>query len=141
MARLENLVGELGATPAQLAIAWLLHQGTDVVPIPGTKRVATLEENAGAVALALSDDQVLELSGLFPQGLRPGTATPIVPTGTGRAPGRPDTRAQLERRRDAGDRSDTRVCPLRPRVRSSSARRHRRTCRTPSSPPTASPYT
>lgn len=76
VARVEKLAAELGATPAHLAIAWLLHQGEDVVPIPGTKRVATHEENAGAAALALGDDQVLELSGPFPQGAAPGDRYP-----------------------------------------------------------------
>ncbi len=76
VARVEKLAADLGATPAQLAIAWLLHQGTDVVPIPGTKRVPTLEENAGAAALSLSQGQVLELSGLFPQGAAAGDRYP-----------------------------------------------------------------
>ena len=89
MARLENLVGELGATPAQLAIAWLLHQGEDVVPIPGTKRVPTLEENAGAAALTLSQGQVLELSGLFPPGVAAGDRYPDPSYRYGESP-RPD---------------------------------------------------
>ncbi len=51
----------LGATPAQIALAWLLHKGDDIVPIPGTKRVARLEENAGAAAIALSARDVADL--------------------------------------------------------------------------------
>lgn len=46
-----------GCTPAQLALAWLLHQGEDIVPIPGTRRIARLEENAGAARIALTDDE------------------------------------------------------------------------------------
>jgi aryl-alcohol dehydrogenase-like predicted oxidoreductase len=49
-----ELAAETGATPAQMAIAWLLHKGDDIVPIPGTKRRSYLEENVGAVALTLS---------------------------------------------------------------------------------------
>ena len=49
----EAVAAEVGATPAQVALAWLLSRGDDVVPIPGTKRVARLEENAGADAVEL----------------------------------------------------------------------------------------
>jgi aryl-alcohol dehydrogenase-like predicted oxidoreductase len=51
-----------GATPAQVALAWLLHQGEDVVPIPGTKRRRYLEENLAAASLALSPAEVEELN-------------------------------------------------------------------------------
>ena len=54
-----------GATPAQVALAWVLARGPHVVPIPGTKRVARLEENAGAEALRLSADDVVELERAF----------------------------------------------------------------------------
>ena len=76
VAQVEKLALELGVTPAQLAIAWLLHQGEDVIPIPGTKRVSTLEENAGAAALILTDDQVQALSSLFPPGAAAGGRYP-----------------------------------------------------------------
>ena len=55
----------LGATPAQLALAWVLAQGDDVVPIPGTKRRSYLEENAAAVDIVLSPEQVAELGDLM----------------------------------------------------------------------------
>ncbi|MFZ6991860.1 aldo/keto reductase [Curtobacterium sp. RRHDQ66] len=55
---------EAGATPAQVALAWLLAQGDDIVPIPGTKRVSRLEENVGAADLTLTADQVARLSAL-----------------------------------------------------------------------------
>jgi aryl-alcohol dehydrogenase-like predicted oxidoreductase len=57
---------EVGATPAQVALAWLLAQGDDIAPIPGTKRVSRLEENVGADAVRLSADQVQRLSSLEP---------------------------------------------------------------------------
>ena len=58
------------ATPAQVALAWLLHQGDDVIPIPGTKRAARLEENLGAASLALHADDLAALEGLRPAGDR-----------------------------------------------------------------------
>jgi aryl-alcohol dehydrogenase-like predicted oxidoreductase len=66
--RLREVAEEAGATPVQLALAWLLHQGDDVVPIPGTKRVRYLEENAGAADVRLSDGQLRRLEELFPPG-------------------------------------------------------------------------
>jgi aryl-alcohol dehydrogenase-like predicted oxidoreductase len=62
----ESVAKEVGATPAQVALAWLLAQGDDIVPIPGTKRVARLEENAAAVAIVLTADQVARLSAIQP---------------------------------------------------------------------------
>ncbi|TWP50515.1 aldo/keto reductase [Lentzea tibetensis] len=55
---------ELGATPAQVALAWLLHRSPVMVPIPGTGRVAHLEENVAAADLELSDDQYQRLDGV-----------------------------------------------------------------------------
>jgi aryl-alcohol dehydrogenase-like predicted oxidoreductase len=57
---------EVGATPAQVAIAWLLTKGDDIAPIPGTKRVARLEENVGADTVELSDEQLEKLENLAP---------------------------------------------------------------------------
>jgi aryl-alcohol dehydrogenase-like predicted oxidoreductase len=59
-----------GCTPGQVALAWLQAQGEDVVPIPGTKRRRYLEENAGALDVALSDDDQARLEGLRPAGDR-----------------------------------------------------------------------
>ncbi|HEX6880163.1 MAG TPA: aldo/keto reductase, partial [Terriglobales bacterium] len=56
--RLEEIAGEKGVTTSQLALAWLLHQGDDIVPIPGTKRVQYLEENAAAVEIQLSSEEL-----------------------------------------------------------------------------------
>jgi aryl-alcohol dehydrogenase-like predicted oxidoreductase len=50
-----------GVTPAQIALAWLLHKGPDIVPIPGTKRRRYLEENVGAAAIALSSNEITAL--------------------------------------------------------------------------------
>jgi aryl-alcohol dehydrogenase-like predicted oxidoreductase len=58
---------EMGCTPVQLALAWLLARGDDVVPIPGTKRVKYLEENLGAVDVTLTADQVRVLDEALPE--------------------------------------------------------------------------
>jgi aryl-alcohol dehydrogenase-like predicted oxidoreductase len=58
----EVVATEVGATPAQVALAWLLAQGDDIVPIPGTKHVIRMEENAGAVGITLTADQLARLS-------------------------------------------------------------------------------
>jgi aryl-alcohol dehydrogenase-like predicted oxidoreductase len=62
----ETVAAEVGATPAQVALAWLLAQGDDIVPIPGTKRVPRLEENAAATDVVLSRDQLARLSAIRP---------------------------------------------------------------------------
>jgi aryl-alcohol dehydrogenase-like predicted oxidoreductase len=68
VAQVEAIATEKGATPSQLALAWVLAQGDDVVPIPGTKRRAYLEENAGAVEIELTDDDLRRLDDVFPEG-------------------------------------------------------------------------
>lgn len=60
----DAVANEIGATPAQVALAWLLAQGDDIAPIPGTRRIAALEENVGADALVLSPRQLATLSSL-----------------------------------------------------------------------------
>jgi len=62
----QAVAAEVGATPAQIALAWLLAQGHDIAPIPGTKRVARVEENTAADAIELSARQVELLSQLTP---------------------------------------------------------------------------
>ena len=57
-------------TPGQVALAWLLAQGEDVVPIPGTKRVRYLEENVGALDVTLTADDLARLDALRPAGDR-----------------------------------------------------------------------
>ena len=64
--RLQGMASRRHCTPAQLALAWLLAKGTDIVPIPGTKRQKYVEENAGAASIALSAADVAELEAMFP---------------------------------------------------------------------------
>jgi aryl-alcohol dehydrogenase-like predicted oxidoreductase len=61
-----------GATPGQIALAWLLAKGEDIVPIPGTKRRTFLEENVGAAAVKLSPDELAALDALLPGGRAAG---------------------------------------------------------------------
>lgn len=61
-----------GVTAAQLALAWVLAQGEDLVPIPGTRRVATLEQNAAAVDLVLTPDDLARIEAVFPKGAAVG---------------------------------------------------------------------
>ena len=62
----EAVAAEAGATPAQVALAWLLAQGDDIAPIPGTKRVSRVEENTAADQLELSAEQIERLNNLTP---------------------------------------------------------------------------
>jgi len=71
--RLETMAAEKGCTPAQLALAWLLARGRDLFPIPGTKRVSRLEENAGSLAVQLAPEEVSRLDAAFPPGAAKGT--------------------------------------------------------------------
>lgn len=64
---LTNLAKAKGATPAQLALAWLLHQGADIAPIPGTAKVSRLEENVGGAALKLSSDDLAAIEAAIPE--------------------------------------------------------------------------
>ena len=63
---LRDISADVGATPAQVALAWLLAKGSDIVPIPGTKRVARLEENVAADTVELTPDQVTRLDRITP---------------------------------------------------------------------------
>jgi aryl-alcohol dehydrogenase-like predicted oxidoreductase len=63
-------------TPAQLALAWVLAQGADIVPIPGTKRRKYLEENVGALEITLSPAELQELDVVFPAGVTAGSRYP-----------------------------------------------------------------
>jgi aryl-alcohol dehydrogenase-like predicted oxidoreductase len=66
VAEVEAVAGDVGATPAQVALAWLLAQGDDIAPIPGTKRASRLEENLGADAVALTPAQLSRLDSITP---------------------------------------------------------------------------
>ncbi|GAC1417703.1 MAG: aldo/keto reductase [Candidatus Velthaea sp.] len=70
--RVRDVADELGATPAQVALAWVLAQGEDIVTIPGTKRLERLEENVGATVLRLSKDQLARIEAAAPKGVATG---------------------------------------------------------------------
>ncbi len=69
---IEAMAKDKGCTPAQLALAWVLAQGEDIVPIPGTKHVKLLEENVGALAVHLSKDELAQIDRLLPKGAAAG---------------------------------------------------------------------
>jgi aryl-alcohol dehydrogenase-like predicted oxidoreductase len=71
-APLMGLAQELGLTPAQLALAWLLHQGEDIVPIPGTRKAERIDENLAASEVKLSSEQLAQIDKLAPAGLAAG---------------------------------------------------------------------
>ena len=73
---LERMAADKGCTAAQLALAWVLAQGEDVVPIPGTKHVRYLEENVGAVEVELTGDELRILDEAFPAGAAAGDRYP-----------------------------------------------------------------
>jgi aryl-alcohol dehydrogenase-like predicted oxidoreductase len=68
----EQVASRKGCTPAQLALAWLLHQGDDVVPIPGTTRVQNLEDNVGALGVTLTPRDLERIDAVFPRGVAAG---------------------------------------------------------------------
>jgi aryl-alcohol dehydrogenase-like predicted oxidoreductase len=70
--RVREIAAEKGATPGQLALAWLLARGDDIVPIPGTKRRNYLEENAGAVDITLTGEDLRRIEEAIPRGSAAG---------------------------------------------------------------------
>jgi aryl-alcohol dehydrogenase-like predicted oxidoreductase len=76
VARVGEIAKRKGCTPAQLALAWVLAQGEDIVPIPGTKRRRYLEENVGAVEVELSPAELAEIDAAMPAGAAAGTRYP-----------------------------------------------------------------
>jgi aryl-alcohol dehydrogenase-like predicted oxidoreductase len=74
--RVREIADQVACTPAQLALAWLLHQGDDVVPIPGTKHVRYLEENAAAADIELTPEQLAALDEAMPVGAAAGDRYP-----------------------------------------------------------------
>ncbi|HET9554231.1 MAG TPA: aldo/keto reductase [Anaeromyxobacteraceae bacterium] len=74
--RVQAIAADKGATAAQLALAWVLARGPDVVPIPGTKRRATLEENVGALRVTLTKDDLARIDEVAPRGSAAGTRYP-----------------------------------------------------------------
>jgi aryl-alcohol dehydrogenase-like predicted oxidoreductase len=72
-----DMAKQKGCTPGQLALAWLLARGRDIVPIPGTKRKARLDENAGAAQVSLTPAEVSALQDAVPVGAAAGTRYPV----------------------------------------------------------------
>jgi aryl-alcohol dehydrogenase-like predicted oxidoreductase len=70
--RVREIAAEKGVTPGQLALAWLLHQGEDIVPIPGTKRRKYLEENAAATDIELTGEDLKRIEEVAPRGVAAG---------------------------------------------------------------------
>jgi aryl-alcohol dehydrogenase-like predicted oxidoreductase len=76
LARVEELAAEKGCTPTQLALAWVLAQGEDIVPIPGTKRRKYLEENAAAAEVKISPEELKRIDEVMPKGVAAGERYP-----------------------------------------------------------------
>ncbi|HEY1800996.1 MAG TPA: aldo/keto reductase [Terriglobales bacterium] len=73
---IRGIAKEKGCTPAQLALAWVLAQGEDLVPIPGTKRRKYLEENVGALGVKLTKEDLHQIDAVFPSGAAAGQRYP-----------------------------------------------------------------
>ena len=70
--RVNEIAAEKDVTPGQLALAWLLHQGDDIVPIPGTKRREYLEENVAAADVTLTDEDLRRIEEVAPKDVAAG---------------------------------------------------------------------
>ena len=90
MAALRRIADGLGLTPAQLALAWLLAQGPDVVPIPGTRRLDRIEQNAAAADVELTEDDLRSLNQAVPRAGWAGDRTSFAAVGTSRRTGPAD---------------------------------------------------
>ncbi|MDB4891348.1 MAG: aldo/keto reductase [Gemmatimonadetes bacterium] len=76
----EHIAADKGVAPAQLALAWVMSRGDDVVPIPGTKRVKYLEQNAAAADVHLTKDDLARIDAVFPAGAASGMRYPDMST-------------------------------------------------------------
>jgi aryl-alcohol dehydrogenase-like predicted oxidoreductase len=74
--RIEELAAQKGCTPGQLALVWVLTQGEDIVPIPGTKRANYLDENLDAVNIRLTRQDLAQIDALLPAGAASGERYP-----------------------------------------------------------------
>ena len=79
-ARVAKIGAERGVTASQIALAWLLHRGQDIAPIPGTQRRRYLEENVAAVSITLSADELRRIDAAFPKGTAAGNRYPDMST-------------------------------------------------------------
>jgi aryl-alcohol dehydrogenase-like predicted oxidoreductase len=68
----QTIASSLGCTAAQLALAWVMAQGSDIVPIPGTKRIALLEQNIAACGIELTKETLERLNEVMPAGIAVG---------------------------------------------------------------------
>ena len=78
--RVAEIAVEKKVTPAQLALAWVLAQGADVVPIPGTTKASHLEQNLKALEIELTSDDLSRIEQAFPRGLTAGKRYPDMST-------------------------------------------------------------
>ena len=74
--QLETMAAGRGCSPAQVALAWVLAQGDDIVPIPGTKRRTYLEENLDALTIELTQEELERLNAIAPPGITAGKRYP-----------------------------------------------------------------
>jgi aryl-alcohol dehydrogenase-like predicted oxidoreductase len=74
--KIEAMAAEKKCKPSQLVLAWVLAQGQDIIPIPGTKRIERLDENLGALDVILSAEDAKRLSELIPKGAAAGERYP-----------------------------------------------------------------
>jgi Predicted oxidoreductases (related to aryl-alcohol dehydrogenases) len=78
VASIEAIAKDKGVTPAQLAIAWVLARGNDIVPIPGSKSIEHLEENIAATEIVLSPDELARIDKVAPKGVALGDRYPVM---------------------------------------------------------------
>ena len=76
----QRIAQEKGVSPSQVALAWLLHQGSDIVPIPGTKQRKYLDENTSALDVKMSAEELRRIDATFPPGLAAGNRYPDMST-------------------------------------------------------------
>jgi aryl-alcohol dehydrogenase-like predicted oxidoreductase len=76
--KIETLAAEKGCTPSQLAIAWVLAQGEDIITIPGTKRIRYLEENIASETVQLTKEDLDSMEAIMPAGIVSGTRYPEI---------------------------------------------------------------
>ena len=76
VARIQAMAARKGCTASQLALAWVLAQGPDIIPIPGTRRIANFDENLGALGVKLTTADLAEIETVFPASAVAGTRYP-----------------------------------------------------------------
>lgn len=76
VSEIESMAREKKCTPSQLALAWVLAQGEDIIPIPGTKRIRYLEENVAAIQLRLTPEDLARIDQVLPRGAASGPRYP-----------------------------------------------------------------